>query len=239
MKFVVLVAILVAMMALSAAANTFISVSMSSIANQPIGAHYQGPPTGQVTLGGIPFFIPPEGNNVFETSVEGLGVDWPTSATIGTDISNPLNAYMLITGTAVSKIYDGQMIGCFTFHFASGNSTTFDLIAGDTIRDWVYHDSLVMTTSNPNVSTVWNGLNTTFPYYPAVLNMLVISLSPNDVLTGIDIIDTSGSTTGNISPGLFLSGITIETNPVPESSSLLALGAGIITLTTLKWRKKR
>lgn len=214
----------------------FQQVSIQPIANWTLSTFYQAPPVGQRIFGDVPFTIAQDGANVFFTQDLGMGNGNPIAGTLNVHAEHVTKAHILIAGTDVREIFQGQQMGSIVFTYSDLSSVVYPLIVGDTIRDWVTYPERVVSTTSPDVTTVWTGVSQAgWGYRESVIDKLSIDLSNNSTLTGISIYDDSFRLLGDAGPGLYIHGVTLET--VPEPSSLIALVGGLGSLLALRRRK--
>jgi hypothetical protein len=106
-------------------------VSLKSIANY--GMNHLSPPTGRVTLGGIPFEIPAEGNNTFQTGATATGE-------IGVQIAKARAVHILMNA-AWGAEFRGKKVGTVTLTFADGMAVSFPIVCGESVREtWDFKD---------------------------------------------------------------------------------------------------
>jgi hypothetical protein len=131
-----------------AALPDFSYISLAPIANLPMG-HLVSPPSGEVTLGGIPFNLLRGNQAEFGTTCR-YSPPRPTEATIGgLQISDVRAVHVLIVGGWVLESLRGQKVGELGFAFSDGSRYTFDLQAGVHIREaWHYE--------NPELNNPYN-----------------------------------------------------------------------------------
>lgn len=236
--FTTLLFLLLVFVMLSPASNaTFQQVSIQPIANWTLSTFYQAPPVGEQTFGGVPFNILETGANVFFTQDAGMGIGNPVQGVLAVNVEHVAKAHILVAGTDVREIFRGQQMGSITFTYSDSSSLVYPLVVGDTIRDWATYPARVVSTESPDVTTVWHGVTQgTWGYSQAVIDKLSIDLCSSATLTGISINDDSASLLGDAGPGLYIHGVTLEV--VPEPSSVLVLGSGILALAGMI-RKRR
>jgi hypothetical protein len=213
-------------------------VSINGIANRTLTEFYQSPPTGLLVFNSIPFYISPQGPNVLFTEDGGTGSGGPTTGSLSGNLGTSNLVYVLITGTATGN-YSGQQMGNIEITHLDSTVENCPLVVGYNIQDWVAVPGLqeVITTTSPNVSTVWTGVSQAgWNYSPALIDMLSIPVNSSSPITGIVINDNSQQLLNNPSPGLFVYGLTLET--VPEPSSILALLCGIGGMAGMVLRRK-
>lgn len=146
---------------LPAAAATYQNIPIDSVANDSLATYYHEiQPGGDLLLGGVPFHIGTTGLNVFQSQANGYGAGKPTSAhldILDIEISTARYAHVLLAGTSVHLSYAGATMGSVTLGYGDGSRQRFDLVVGDSVRDWVAVDGVVVSTSSPMVQTVWQG----------------------------------------------------------------------------------
>ncbi len=213
---------------------------ISTIANSSLSVYYESPPTGSVTLGGVPFYISPQGSNVLFTEDSGYGLGGPTTGVLSGNLGNAKTAYVLIDGTDVSVAYNNCIMGYINVTYANATVNSFALTVGYNIRDWVIAAGKVGTTTGPNVSAVWTGTSQApWLYEPASIDMLTLSLNTSSPVTEITILDESRQLLNNASPGLFVSAITLDTVPEPSTTPALLCGIAGLGGTIMRGRNTR
>ncbi len=153
MKKVFLSIMLIALTSFSAGfAATYQQVSIQPIANWNLTTFCQSPPTGNVILGNVPFTIAQSGFNVFFSQDLGMGIGNPTQGTLTVNAEHVVKAHILIAGTDVRESFRNLQMGSIIFSYDDSSSVVYDLIVGDTIRDWITVPERVITTDSPNIT---------------------------------------------------------------------------------------
>lgn len=229
MKFLVLAILLATIFAIPAMAD-YATVSIAEIANLPEDL---ATPKGNCELGGVPFDLIGQGNGIALTEDE-YWTQFPTSFHLPVAIDGPQTVYALLACHYCYLGYNNQTVGKFVFRFEDGTNQEVSLVAGYNIRACIEGPMWLNTTTSPSTQEVWAG---TIPDGRAVsLDMITIQTTSRARLTGIDIIDTSAQTTVGHAAGIGLRGITVQT--VPEPSSILVIGSGLIGFISIIRRKK-
>jgi len=169
-----------------------------------------------------------------------------TTATITTDIA-------LGTSTSVNSLLntfygDNNEDGYVTFTDSSGDTATFDLVGGETIRDYnqsVYQNGIAGSDPlTPGLTTQewWN--NGDNGQRLDVQTFILPGTFADTTLTSIAFADNATMETNGYVPDLVLSALQVDTNGVPvsatpEPSSLMLLGTGILGIAGMVRRKLR
>lgn len=166
-----------------------------------------GLPPGQNTLNDVPFY-----NGWKVTTQCTTTSDRPNEVLIQTNISNPLEVYVLFqAGWGISP-FEGMQVGTISLYFANGSTQTEELVLGYNIRDWARNKpDAVNTISSPMVAEAWRG---TLPDNVVggmdILTLSVQSNNQSSVLTAFGLSDTTQSTTGNLNPCIHLLAVTVK-----------------------------
>jgi hypothetical protein len=217
-------------------ANTwFTTVDLSAYQNAKIqersgGGTFADFPLGAVGLGGVPFYIPAQGNNEWR---RGGGSDHDGEIAV---LNIPVNqfgakaAYTLIDtdwGTASS----GYML--IEFFGSNGAYASKDLIGNSDMRDWNLYPLFTTQINGTTSRNVWHNDNGD-DGNPDVVDMQTYVLPAdfqNQVLTSIRITDHRQVF---VHSGI-LSGITVsDTIVVPEPATLFLLTLGGLLLRKRK-----
>lgn len=135
------------------------------------------------------------------------------SIVIETNIPNSKFAYFLLQAGWGWSRYRDKKIGEIIFHFADGSSATTSLSLGYNIRDWSRNnDSNVVTlVFSPDVFSAWEG--TAPDGRKGGIDMLTIRIPPdktNQTLSGIEILDLSESSVGDVDPCIHVIAVTVK-----------------------------
>ncbi|RMD58731.1 hypothetical protein D6833_12520 [Candidatus Parcubacteria bacterium] len=163
---------------------------------------------GQYSLSDVPFSVG------WKVSTQCSHIpERPQSVLIETSISNPRMAYFLLqAGFGWSKFRD-KKIGEIVFHFNDGSTSVTSLSLGYNIRDWARDDdnSVVTLAFSPDLVSVWSG--TAPDGRQGGIDMLAVRIPPDKTslsLSGIEIVDLSQSTVGDLDPCIHLLAITVK-----------------------------
>ncbi len=165
-----------------------------------------GLPPGTNSLLGIPFV------NGWKATTQCTSMpDRPTSISVDTSISKPIEVYVLFQAGWGITPFNGQQIGAIDLYFSEGSHEE-TLILGYNIRDWARNKSdAVSTLSSPMVTEAWRG---TLPDgVIGGMDILTITI-PNSykqsTMTRFVLLDTTLTTTGNMNPCVHLLAVTLK-----------------------------
>jgi hypothetical protein len=183
------------------------TISLDAQANAPMD--FAAPPTGSVTLGGLPFTL---STNIFKSQAAAAPFeDAPTRLLLFTDVPQPQRLHLLLnTGNGFLK-FANQPIGQVIAYCDQTPQLVSELVLSRDLREWHNADNVVDTAvqSRP----VWGEPIT--EDVTGTIDLLSLDLPDvcrNGRLTAIEIIDTSTETVNSLDPALNLIGITIEYN---------------------------
>ncbi|MBU4222272.1 MAG: PQQ-binding-like beta-propeller repeat protein [Euryarchaeota archaeon] len=199
----------------STSERDYSTISLDSIANWPID-HLIYPPSGNITLGGVPFYV----NREFQTRQRML-LNNPSQGVLNINITSPLKIYVLLNGAYVLKQFFEKEVGYIEMEFNDGYSFKKSIIAGRDLREtWAGDENLYTISSisgNPNWQNVWSESQSRGDQpATAFIDMLTIPLPQeyqSRTLTAISIYDTSIDNVGSSDPSLIIMGITVEYKP--------------------------
>lgn len=146
---ILLAALVLASIAGTGAASTgYFIVPLDQITNWPID-HLIYPPSGNITLGGVPFYV----NREFQTQ-HSLLLDNPNRGVISVNVQSPSKIYILLNGAYVLKQFFEKEVGYIEMEFNDGSSFKKSIIAGRDLREHgletkisiLYHQSAVILT---------------------------------------------------------------------------------------------
>lgn len=163
---------------------------------------------GQYSASDIPFMVG------WKSSTQCSHIpERPQSLFIETNISNSQYAYFLLQAGWGWSRYRDKKIGEIIFHFTDNSSVTTSLSLGYNIRDWSRdNDSNVVTlVFSPDVFSAWEG--TAPDGRKGGIDMLTIRIpsdNANQTLSGIEILDSSASTVGDVDPCIHLIAATVK-----------------------------
>lgn len=206
----------------------FVQLSLLPVANANLKEGYANPPTGQVTLGGVPFDL--KSGETATTQAEPLPNN-PTRVWLPASTTNVSAVYLLLTGGDLYLDYDRRPIGKVRLIFADNRDYAVDLIGGVNVREWKQGGGVIASTTSPDVTEVWRSSDR-YDGSPAVIDLLRIAV-PADLqgrkLEGIEVLDTSTATVGTLDPAINLLGVTLaaEAPPSPAAACAVSTDAGL------------
>jgi serine/threonine-protein kinase len=187
---------------------TFKAIPLGNIANAALSEDYASPPTGQRTLGSVPFDL---NGRAFKSQAQSAPNNTaPTDTTLAVGLSHVERVYILITAGNAFMRWRGQTVGRITLVFDSAPKVEVDLTLGSNLREWHPADNVV--SSAPGARQVWQGAITGHPNLTGTLDMLTIEVPAdrhNAMLTRIEFHDISVSSVGSLDPALNVSGVTV------------------------------
>lgn len=217
-------------LACSSALAGFVPVDFSISHNYPLPTVYSASAGvgGAMVLGGVPFYIPEDGDNIWGSgNGSGAGDDGINRIDVAINEFGVLRVHTLIStfwGEAVS----GRLV--LEFFGADGAYHMKDMIGNSDIRDWAQYPGWSTTingTSTVNVLTIPNGYQGA---YDVFLDMQTIDL-PSDF--NDEILMTMRLTDNRET--FHHSGILMGVTVVPEPGTLGLLILGLI----VGWKRKR
>ncbi len=206
----------------TASGSNFVQLSLVALANANLKDGYANPPLGQVTLGGVPFDL--KAGETVTTQAAPL----PNNLTriwLPASAANVRTVYLLLTGGDLYLDYDRRPFGKVRLLFADNRDYALDLIGGINVREWKHGSGVVTSVTSPDVSEVWRSSDR-YDGSPAIIDLLRIAV-PADLqsrrLEGLEILDTSAATVGNLDPAINLLGVTlaVEAPPAPPTATPL------------------
>lgn len=201
----------------------------------PAGVYIAGAPTGETTLGGIPFNITSNSSGYQAWNGYMVQPNFGTaSITMNANVYGATNVYTLI------NLFWGQpgpnSYVALVFTGSGGATYTDNLIGNVDVRDYAQpsgYTDYINGTTTVNVYTgrdVYGGMG--------VLDMQDITLPPafaSQTLDSIELIDTGA---GGISRAI-LDGVTVQSVPEPSETVLMLTGGLLFFLGSLKAIKRR
>jgi hypothetical protein len=164
----------------------------------PLSSNYVNPPSGSVTLGGVPFSL---------TAADWIAPGGSDSYTMAT--STPTAVYLLINTANGWTSFAGQTLGRVRLTFSDGTTRDTALIVGANVREWAQTSGSVNTLTDPNAKNVWTGTNVNTGG-AGVIDMLTIPVAATTAqLTGVTVTDTATSTLYYM-----IEGLTVAYDPV-------------------------
>jgi len=188
----------------SAPATTYFPIALGPQATIPLSSWYQNPPTGAVTLGGVPFNL-----TNFTLLFQGQ------STAITTSVQRANAAYLLLNSAWTFAQYTGQTAGKVRLTFSDGTIQETPLVVGGNIREWEFGLNWTANTlTNPSATNVWTGLAAPgMGGATAGIDMLRIPISTSATLTGVTVTNTAAFST----PWITLRGLTVSDPAVTVS----------------------
>jgi hypothetical protein len=181
----------------------------------PIGAaanassDFASPPTGDVTLGDVPYQL---SEWIFKSQAALSPYDgYPTSVLLETNVPRAQRLHLLInTGNGFAQ-FNGQAIGRVIVTCGDAEIQVADLHLGQEVREWQLAHNVIYTASQ--AQEVWVGARADQPHLAGHIDLLSIDLPEicrSERLTTIEVVDTSVDTVGSLDPALNLFGVTVE-----------------------------
>jgi hypothetical protein len=186
---------------------TYHRVSLSAAGNATLD--FESPPTGNTTLGGVPFQL---SEAVFKSQASpSPDSAYPTSVLLEVNVPQAHRVHLLLnTGNGLNR-FSGRTIGQVVAYCDGVAVPVTDLQLGRDVREWHASSNVVSTASR--AQEVWTGALINFPNLTGSIDMLSLDL-PYDCwdgeFTALEIIDSSASTVNSLDPALNLVGVTVE-----------------------------
>ena len=182
-------------------------IPLGSAANAPLDL--VSPPTGRVTLGGIPFEL---AKQVFKSQSESPpGDTYPTMVRIPADVPRASRLHLLLTAGNGFTQFEGEPIGRVVVTCDRETVLVTDLVLGRDVREWHPADNVVDTTSRAR--QVWIDAVVDHPELTGHIDLVSYDLPEpcqGGTLTAIEVVDTTADTIGSLDPALNLVGVTVE-----------------------------
>ncbi len=185
----------------------YVTLPIAAFANGRAG--FQSPPTGYVTLEGVPFRL---SDQVFKSQASTPPYDfYPTSILLEENIPHAQKVHLLLnTGNGFTE-FDGQAIGQVVAHCNDTPTVVANLQLGQEIREW--HAAANVVSTATHARQVWSGYILSTPDETGYIDMLSLDLPAacqEGWLTAIEVIDTSSDIVSSLDPALNLFGATVE-----------------------------
>ena len=196
-----------------------VPVSLKPIANQRM--EHLSPPTGRITLGGIPFEVPEEGNNTFQSGATATGK-------IDVQVRKARALHILMNaGWGVE--FRGRRVGAVTLTFTDGMAVSFPIVCGESVREtWDFLDEAAgRKMAKPLADIQWRNVleeqqNRGRPAV-AYIDMLTLQIPEGlagRTLAAVTIVDQSKETPESRGAVLEVYGMTVraavtEAEPIP------------------------
>ncbi|NOT03260.1 MAG: toll/interleukin-1 receptor domain-containing protein [Anaerolineales bacterium] len=138
---------------------------------------------------------------------------FPQIITIPFRIVNPISIYFLIQADWGLVKYRGAQVGKIIIRFEFGESYEYQLILGRNIRDWSRGSAsnAVDTISSPDITSAWVGRAPNGKR--GGMDLLTVSLPEqfqSQIISSIDIVDSTLDTTGDYNPGIHILAMTAK-----------------------------
>jgi len=187
-------------------------LSLDSVSNALLTVDFLSPPTGDVTLGGVPFQL---SARVFKSQASPAPDNsYPTRVSLPVDVPRASRLHLLLTTGNGFNRFAGMVIGEVMASCDGTWTSIADLQLGRDVREWHLADNVV--SAAPRARQVWSGAIANFPDLTGHVDMLSLDLPAacrNGDLTGIEVIDNSTNTVNSLDPALNLTGVTVEYYP--------------------------
>jgi hypothetical protein len=234
---IVLLAVVVTAFATSPVLAELVQVDFSSHANfswldhdvapHPTGVRLPGAPTGETTLGGVPFNIKSnaDGNQAFLTFGNGGEQD----LTISTDIYGATDVYTLINSMCGQP--GPTSYAWLNFVGSEGATYTKYLVGNQDIRD--YNNGNWTNSISPPAANVFTCIDNFGTVGRLDMQHIALPASfANQTLTSIELVDVGAD---NFQRSV-LDGVTVSA--VPEPATLALLGIGAAVFLGFAWRRR-
>ncbi len=181
-------------------------VPLGSVANATQG--FVSPPTGDVTLGGVPFSLT---DRVFQSQAEPAPHDgYPTRAHLVTSLTGAQRVHLLITTGNGFNEYINQKVGEVWAACDGYSYLLSDLRLGQEVREWHGEPNVVSTMTRSREVWVGEIAGAGVQGHIDLLSLDLPDQCRNGTLQGIDLVDTSVQTIGSMDPAFNLTGVTVE-----------------------------
>ena len=188
------------------AATSYQPVPLGSVANATQG--FVAPPSGNVTLGGVPFSV---SERVFQSQAEAASHSgYPTRARLNMSLSSARRVRLLLTTGNGFNAYAGQNVGDVVAYCSGSSIILTQLRLGQEIREWHGEPNVVSTATRSR--EVWRG-EIAGAGVMGHIDLLSLDLPDqcyDGTLEGIEVVDRSAETIGSLDPALNLTGVTVE-----------------------------
>lgn len=182
------------------------ALSLGAVANDLQG--FAAPPTGDITLGGIPFSL---GSRIFQSQAEPSPHNAkPTRVRIETHVTQAQRVHLLLTTGNGFSGYAGRKVGEVIAVCDGSPRVVSDLRLGQEVREWHSEPNVVAAASR--VREVWTGeiAGTSVLGRMDLLSLDLPQACRDGTLETLELVDTSSQTAGSLDPAFNLTGITVE-----------------------------
>jgi serine/threonine protein kinase len=183
------------------------TISLKPIANASLTDDYARPPSGDVTLGNVPFSL---NGTAFKSQAEPApNNSFPEQAALTLNVPHPEQVHVLITAGNAFTRWRGKTVGRITLQFDNASPLEIDLVLGKNLREWHAANNVISTAAG--VTEVWHGEIAGHADLTGTLDLLTIEVPPDRrsaTLTGIQFEDLSQPRLGSLDPSLIVAGVT-------------------------------
>ena len=185
-------------------------VPLGTAANASLDSCFLSPPTGNITLGGVPFQL---SERVFKSQASPSPHNsYPTRILVSADVPQAHRVHLLlIAGNGLAQ-FNRMVIGRVVAYCNDVPIPVTELQLGRDIREWhAAEENLVSTASR--AQQVWSGARSDFPNLTGHIDLLSLDLPEtcqSERLTALEVIDSSTDTVNSLDPALNLIGVTVE-----------------------------
>ena len=184
-------------------------ISLGSYANASSAIDLKSPPTGDVTLGSVPFQLSVD---IFKSQASPAPNNgYPTSVLLATDVPRAVRVHLLLTTGNGFNEFNGRVVGRVVAYCDGSAIPVADLQLGRDIREW--HGQPNVVSAAPRARQVWSGPMANFPDLTGHIDMLSLDLPgacQTGRLTGLELIDSSATTVNSLDPAFNFTGLTVE-----------------------------
>ncbi len=181
-------------------------VTLDAVANATQG--FAAPPTGELTLGGVPFRLT---ERIVQTQAEpATHSTFPTRVRLDLAIPGATHVHLLLTTGNGFRDFAGSAIGEVLAYCDGTAAHLSTLVLGQDIREWHSQPNVVATA--PRAQEVWTGpiAGTTVQGRIDLLSLDLPAACRSGALTAVEVVDRSTETVGSRDPALNLTGVTVQ-----------------------------
>ncbi len=190
------------------ATTSYEAIPLGSVANATQG--FVSPPTGDVTLGGVPFSLT---ERVFQSQAVPPPHDtYPTRAHLDTNLAGAQRVHLLITTGNGFNEYLNRKVGEVWATCNGYDYVLSDLALGQEVREWHGEPNVVSTMTRSREVWVGEIAGAGVQGHIDLLSLDLPEPCRSGTLQGIDLVDTSVQTIGSLDPAFNLTGVTVEVN---------------------------
>lgn len=212
------------------------TIDLAPVANTRIedavlgGATY---PTGALTLGGVPFAVGAQGNNIWNSHVAAGGGDGIVSVDVSVNLASVSTVHTLI-----SSIWGEHVDGTWATIEFLGSGDGYYRVALDgnaQIRDYNYNPNYTTNLDGAWTREVWSNGQGVGTQHLDMQTFALPATFADETLQTIRLTDAGGL----YFQRTFLAGVTVEVSPVPEPTPALMLGLGLVAVAGRRAAAKR